>query len=341
MLGNQQLAIIIIFLLGFLSFLLTKYLIKFCFKRKLLNYPNERNLHHEPKPRMGGVAIVVTWFIGLIVLYSLGFVEQHLFFALLSGLPIAIVSFIDDLVEIKPPIRISVHFLSSILAFYFLGGMMPLNSLHALGCSKFILYPLSILGMAWFINLFNFMDGTDGYAAIEAISIALMLFVFSKSLILLLLAIVVLGFLYWNWPKSKIFMGDTGSTQLGFVLIVFGIYIHNQGQFSILNWLIMALPFWFDATFTLIRRMINHENVVQAHKKHVYQRIVQAGYTTSQLCIGLICYNLLLFGIILFYRNFPDWDIFRIILCLITISTMVLLTWRVDKMVPFREKKLK
>ena len=109
--------------------------------------------------------------------------------------------------------------------------------------------------MVWFINLFNFMDGVDGFASVEAIIICAVLFVFSWNFSTILLIVCITGFLCWNWPKAKIFMGDVGSTQLGFILVVFGIYFHNTYEFSILNWIMLASPFWFDATLDSFQTM--------------------------------------------------------------------------------------
>lgn len=326
---------IIIVALGLLTLFLTKFLIAFSKKRHLLSYPNERSLHSTPTPRIGGVAFVATWYIGLLLFFYLGLVESELFFALLSGLLLAMVSLIDDLVGIKPVVRLIVHFVVVVGAFWLLGGIRPLISFNYGEIIHYcIIYPLSVVGMVWFINLFNFMDGIDGYASIEAISIALILFIFSCNPLLLLLFAVVLGFLFWNWPKAKIFMGDIGSTQLGFILIVFGIHFHNKLDFSILNWIMLASPFWFDATYTLYRRWRNREKLSQAHKKHAFQRLVQAGYSHLQVDIGLIVINLIILLLILMYREFfSGLQLPIVVLC---VFAMYIITRKVDKLVPFK-----
>lgn len=323
----------LILLLGISSLFITKWLIAFAKKHNLLNYPNERSLHSVPMPCIGGVAIVITWFVGLIVFFCCGWVDRSLFYAFLCGLPIAIVSLIDDLKEVKPIIRLSVHFVATVVALYFLGGIRALISFDIGFDYQFLVYPLAILGMMWFINLFNFMDGADGYASVEAISISLMLYIYSSSSILLLFIFVVAGFLYWNWPKAKIFMGDTGSTQMGFVLIVLGIYFHNHINFSILNWIMLAAPFWFDATFTLYRRWRNHEKLSLPHKKHAFQRFVLAGYSHKTLCLGLIALNVIIVCLVLLYRTN---DIYKIPVVVITLISMYLLTKLADRFVPFR-----
>jgi Fuc2NAc and GlcNAc transferase len=196
----------------------------------------------------------------------------------------------------------------------------------------FLVYPAAIFGMVWFINLFNFMDGVDGFASTEAIIICSVLFIVSGNLINLLLISCVFGFLFWNWPKAKIFMGDVGSTQLGFILVVLGIYFHNIYKFSILNWIMLSSPFWFDATLTLYRRWRNGEKLSEAHRKHVYQRIVQSGFSHLKVNIYLIAVNCFVVLMILIYREFK---FLQIPLFFLTLLLYYRITRIVDIRMPF------
>jgi Fuc2NAc and GlcNAc transferase len=212
-------------------------------RNKMTVIPNERSLHDIPTPKGGGIAITLTWYAGITVLFFSGIIERSLYLALLSGIMIAVVSLIDDIKGLRPIIRLIVHFITAILAFYFLNGLRPLVMPGININYNLLIYPLAILGMVWFINLFNFMDGVDGFASVEVIAISSVLFVMSWNMISIMLIVSVGGFLCWNWPKAKIFMGDVGSTQLGFILVVLGIYFHNKLQFSILNWIMLTSPF--------------------------------------------------------------------------------------------------
>lgn len=324
---------IIFLVLAIISLSLTNLFRKFAIKKKLYNLPNQRSAHEIPTPRIGGIAIIITWYLGIISFYLLGGIANDLFFALLSGLGIACVSIIDDIREVKPSIRFFVQILVSIIAFYFLGGLRGFFIPDIGFDYSYILYPSVIIGMVWFINLFNFMDGIDGFAANEAISISLILFIFSGSIVNLLLIACIAGFLYWNWPKAKIFMGDAGSTQLGFILIVLGIHFHNTLNLSILNWVMIAAPFWFDASYTLYLRWRKGEKITQAHNKHAYQRLVQAGFSHKKVNLILILINLVIFGLIMVYR-----EIYYSLKLPITIFTIVILYFlykKVNKMVPF------
>jgi Fuc2NAc and GlcNAc transferase len=180
------------------------------------------------------------------------------------------------------------------------------------------------------------MDGVDGFASLEAIVICAVLFVFSWSLAAILLIVCIAGFLYWNWPKASIFMGDVGSTQLGFILVVFGIYYHNKFEFSILNWIMLTSPFWFDATLTLFRRWRNGEKLSEAHRKHVYQRIVQAGFTHEKVNVFLLLINMSIILLIILYREIK---ILQIPLFALSLIFFYLITKYVDRRVPFRKGK--
>lgn len=326
--------IILLFIcLGFLSFALTYFIRLFALKNKIVSIPNERSLHDIPTPHGGGLAIVISWYVGISILFFFSKIDKNLYFALLSGAILTLVSLIDDLRGLKPFIRLIFHFITSIIAFVLLGGLRQLVIPGIQMNYLFLVYPLAIIGMVWFINLFNFMDGVDGFASLEAITICFVLFLLSGSIINLLLLACVSGFLFWNLPKAKIFMGDVGSTQLGFILVVLGIYFHNTYQFSILNWIMLTSPFWFDATLTLYRRWRNGEKLGEAHRKHAYQRIVQAGFSHLKVNVYLLIINLFVVAMILIYREIK---FLQIPLFVLTLSFFYFLTRQVDKRIPFK-----
>lgn len=315
-----------------LSFLLTYLIRHLALRYKILDFPNKRSSHLVPTPRGGGLAIVFTWYIGISILFLLKFINSNLYFALISGVLLAIISLIDDLIRLKPFIRLFVQIFTAIVAFVFLKGINPVFISGIEINAWFLLYPVAIMGIAWFINVFNFLDGIDGYASIEALTIAFVMYIFTGNSINFVLMACVLGFLYWNWPKAKIFMGDVGSTQLGFILIVLGIHFHNGSELSIIHWLMLSSPFWFDATYTLLRRLKNKEQLSQPHKKHVYQRFVQAGYSHSKANFYLIIVNAFIVLLILLSKSF---EILLIPLFLLNILCLYWLTLQVDKKIPF------
>lgn len=326
---------LVILVLAFCSFLLTYIIRQIAIKNKIISIPNERSLHVIPTPVGGGLAIVITWYAGITILFLNGFLERSLYFALLSGAILAIISFIDDIIGLKPVVRLCFHFITAIIAFILIGGLRQLIIPGIELKYMYFLYPFAIIGMVWFINLFNFMDGVDGFASLEAITICIVIYFLSGSIINLILVACISGFLFWNWPKAKIFMGDVGSTQLGFILIVLGIYFHNTFKFSILNWIMLSSPFWFDATLTLYRRWRNGEKLGEAHRKHAYQRIVQAGFSHLKVNAFLLLINVFVIIMILIYREIK---IMQIPLFIFTLIFFFWITKTIDGKVPFRKE---
>lgn len=322
--------------LGVLSFFLTYIIRKLALKHSILDLPNTRSIHKDPTPRGGGLAIVITWYLGISLLFLLERIDTSLYMALMCGALLAIVSFIDDIINLKPVIRLLIQFITALGAFFFLGQLRPLIIPSIEINYPLLIYPFAIVGMVWFINLFNFMDGIDGFASSEAIMISIVLYYFSGSIIPVLLIACISGFLFWNWPKAKIFMGDVGSTQLGFILVVLGLYFHNTYKFSILNWIMLASPFWFDATLTLYRRWRNGEKLSQPHRKHVYQRIVQAGFSHLKVDFILIIINAIIILMIYYYRRY---DLLQVPIYFLCILFLYGITKLVDKKYPFSRTK--
>lgn len=286
-----------------ISFLLT-YLIKnYMIKKSLVASVNERSSHTVPTPHGGGIAIAITWFIGLFYLYFIGQIENNLFYALLFGAVISIVSFFDDIYELSPKVRLIIQAIVAIGGLYFLGGFETLTfGIFDIQNSIFTNI-FAFFMIIWFINLYNFLDGINGYAGSEAVFLSLAGFILFGGNHFLVLAVAVLGFLYWNWNKAKIFMGDVGSTLLGYNVAIFTIYYANQEPTNFWIWIILFGVYWFDATLTLIRRKLNKERLSQAHKKHAYQRLTQAGWSHYKVTNYSIMLNILLFAIVYFISN--------------------------------------
>ncbi|MCG3701753.1 glycosyltransferase family 4 protein [Aliarcobacter butzleri] len=285
------------------SFLLTFFIKNYMIKKSLVASVNERSSHTVPIPHGGGIAIAITWFIGLFYLYFIGQIEENLFCALLFGAVISIVSFFDDIYELSPKLRLIIQAIVAIGGLYFLGGFETLTFWVFDIQNSIFTNIFAFFMIIWFINLYNFLDGINGYAGSEAIFLSLAGFILFGGNHFLVLAVAVLGFLYWNWNKAKIFMGDVGSTLLGYNIAIFTMYYANQEPTNFWIWIILFGVYWFDATLTLIRRKLNKERLSQAHKKHAYQRLTQAGwshYKVTNYSIGL---NILLFAIVFFISN--------------------------------------
>lgn len=291
-----------------LSYSLTFFVRKWAINRSILDVPNERSSHTIPTPRGGGIAIAISWFTGLIYVYITDKIDQALFLALLSGLPLALIGILDDIMNLKPGLRFLIQFLSAGLALFFLSGLQLLDFGLFSVEYQWLLIPIGIIAIMWAVNLFNFLDGIDGYISTEVIFICIAYFVIFQENITLILALAVLGFLAWNWPKAKIFMGDVGSTLLGFNIAILAIYYQNETEISIIVSLILTSVFWFDATITLLRRIKNKEKLKEAHRKHAYQRIVQAGFSHQKTVLWALALNIVGFGLAWMAIRFENWN---------------------------------
>lgn len=286
-----------------LSFILTYIIKNYYIKNTLVDEINERSSHSVPTPHGGGIAIAITWFAGLIYLYLTDVIDTQLFYALMLGIIISVVSFFDDIYELSVKVRLLAQSLVSFGGLYFLGGLGSLDfGLFSID-NQLVTNLFAFLLIVWFINLYNFLDGINGYAGSEALFLALAGFVLFGGAHFLVLAVAVLGFLYWNFGNAKIFMGDVGSTLLGYSVAIFTLYYANQEPTNLWIWIVLFGLFWFDATLTLIRRKLNGEQLSKAHKKHAYQRLNQSGWSHFKVTNYSIVINIILFGIVYFVSN--------------------------------------
>ena len=295
--------LIFIVLLFVLSFVLTYIVKQIAIKKSLVAEVSERSSHSIPTPHGGGIAISLTWFIGISYLYYINDINISLYYALMVGLIISIVSYFDDLFELSAKLRLVVQSLVALLGLYFLGGLERIDLIFFTIDNDILTNIFAFFMIIWFINLYNFLDGIDGYAGSEAIFLGLAGYILFGDSYFLVLVSASLGFLVWNWHKAKIFMGDVGSTLLGYNISIFAIYYQN-GNFnvstSILVWVVLFGVFCFDATYTLIRRKLNGERISEAHKKHAYQRLNQSGWAHDKVVKYSILVNILLFCIVYF-----------------------------------------
>ncbi|WP_445940604.1 MraY family glycosyltransferase [Pseudomonas sp.] len=276
--------VLFIAVLAVLSWGLTGLLRHYALARSLMDVPNARSSHSLPTPRGGGVAIVITFLLGLCASFFTGLgIDSDLFYALAgAGLSIALLGFLDDHGHIAARWRLLGHFVAAAWALYWLGGMPPLTAFDGTLHLGWVGHVLAAVYLVWLLNLYNFMDGIDGIASVEAICVCLggaVLYAVTgtSSLIsvtvlpLLMLVVGVVGFLIWNFPPARIFMGDAGSGFLGIVLGIFSLQAGWVNPLLFWGWLILLGVFIVDATLTLLRRLLRREKVYEAHRSHAYQ----------------------------------------------------------------------
>jgi Fuc2NAc and GlcNAc transferase len=281
-----------------ISLLLTRAVREAAVAQGLLDVPNERSSHAIPTPRGGGVAIVIGSLGAWSVLWALRAVDLDLFMALtVGGLAVAVVGLIDDRRPLPASVRLLVHIASAAWAVAWLGKSSLTGMVLPGGTAAQV---AAVLGIVWMLNLFNFMDGIDGIAASEAVFIGwgggLLLLLTGGSLSVtataLALGAACLGFLLWNWPPAKIFMGDVGSGYLGFAMGVLIVAVAHENPVTFWAWLILGGVFFVDATLTLIRRMFRGERVYQAHRSHAYQWLARRWRSHKVVTVMVLTINL-------------------------------------------------
>ena len=250
--------------------------------QRLLDVPNDRSSHCRPTPRGGGLGLVVAHLVGVLAASLLALATCELATMLIGGgLLVATVGLLDDLGHVQVSRRLICHLLAFVWAVWWLGGLPPVD----FGFGAIDLGPMGTVPMlvylVWFLNLFNFMDGIDGIAGAQALSMSvtasLLLWIcadgVNSALPLLLLAAATGGFLVWNWPPAKIFMGDVGSGYLGFALGALALWTVVEGWLTVWVWLILGGAFLADATVTLLVRARHGTTLAEAHRSHAYQRL--------------------------------------------------------------------
>ncbi|MGR8979226.1 MAG: MraY family glycosyltransferase [Gammaproteobacteria bacterium] len=261
------------------SSLLTGLFRRYALKANMVDIPNPRSSHSMPTPRGGGVAIIIAF---LFALLFLNFTDespvQSMETLWVSGGIVALIGFWDDHLHIAACWRLLAHFTAAFWAIFALGGFPPLNFFGYTLYFGWFGYLLGALFLVWLINLYNFMDGIDGIAGIEAVTVCLggvLLYFITNTHSLweepALLMMASAGFLFWNFPQAKIFMGDAGSGFLGMVLGFIALKAARLSPEFFWSWLILLGVFIVDATWTLLRRFLQGERLYQAHRSHAYQ----------------------------------------------------------------------
>jgi Fuc2NAc and GlcNAc transferase len=266
----------------------------------LLDIPNPRSSHLLPTPRGGGLAIVLATTVGFALLAVIGAVDRAFYAALLGGLAVGIVGLADDRHVVRPGIRLTVHFAAALWALVWLGGLPALqigDKLFALGRAGYL---LGAMGVVWTLNLFNFMDGIDGIAASEGVFVACAGAAIALAggqsheipSVALLFGAACLGFLVWNWPPAKIFMGDVGSGYVGYVLALLALGSARDSPVALLVWSILGGVFIVDATVTIARRMLRGDRIYEAHRTHAYQWISRRWRSHRRTTVAVMVVNL-------------------------------------------------
>lgn len=264
---------------AFLSLVLTALIRRYALSRSLIDIPNARSSHTVPTPRGGGVSIVVAFLLATVALGLAGLISSSVAIALTgAGALVAVLGFMDDHGHIAARWRLLGHFAAAVWALIWLDGLAPVRVIGMTVHPGVIGQILAAFYLVWMLNLYNFMDGIDGIASVEALTVCggiSLIYVLSGSTGILwgpmLLAAAVIGFLYWNFPPARIFMGDAGSGFLGIVLGILSVQASWTSPQLFWAWLILLGVFVVDATVTLFHRLLRGEKIYEAHRSHAYQ----------------------------------------------------------------------
>ncbi|WP_460062350.1 MraY family glycosyltransferase [Pseudomonas sp. S2_A05] len=282
------------------SLLMTFVLRRYALHRQLIDMPNARSSHTVPTPRGGGVAIVVSFLAALAAVAAVGILPLDQFAGLFgAGLIVALIGFADDHGHIAARWRLLGHFAAASWLLVCFGGLPRLNVFGFDLDLEWYGAILAAVYLVWVLNLYNFMDGIDGIAGAVAICVTVVGAVLyywcghpQQVWTPLLLASACAGFLIWNFPPAKIFMGDAGSGFLGIILASMALQAASIEPQLLWSWLILMGVFVVDATYTMLRRLIRGEKIYEAHRSHAYQYASRQHSSHKKVTLSVVLINI-------------------------------------------------
>ncbi|MCH9695871.1 MAG: glycosyltransferase family 4 protein [Gammaproteobacteria bacterium] len=294
----NKLDLLIVVIAFLVSVAVTGWMRSYALRANMLDVPNHRSSHQVATPRGGGLSIVLVFVVAVITLLLVRDLDKNAAVGfLLGGSLVAGIGFVDDRSSISAKWRFLVQIIAAVIVVVCIGGL-PAVQIGPLTSDFGVFgYAMAVIFAVWFTNAFNFMDGIDGIAASEAICIAVGGFVLASdtthaaSVLLAALSAATLGFLMWNWPPAKIFMGDVGSAFLGFILIGIALHASHEGLVSVWSWLILAGIFVVDATVTLSTRMVRRYDWLSAHRDHAYQKASRRYGSHARVTMAVVAIN--------------------------------------------------
>ncbi len=277
-----------------ISFATTPLVKKMAYKIGAIDVPKDgRRMHKQPIPRLGGLAIALAFLLTVLLFAEL---DRQIRGILLGAVIIVVLGVVDDCLALKASFKFVVQIFAAVVVIYhgctirYLSNPLVCSATQYLDLKNWSV-PITIIWILAITNAVNFIDGLDGLAVgVSAISAATLLVIAllvgeaGIAVILTALLGACLGFLPYNFNPAKIFMGDTGSTFLGFILACLSI----QGMFKLYAVISFAVPFLilgvpiFDICFAVIRRLARHQSPMQADRGHIHHRLIDMGFSQKQ-----------------------------------------------------------
>jgi Fuc2NAc and GlcNAc transferase len=275
---------------------------RFAERRKMIDIPNARSSHSRATPRGGGLAIVASFSVALLCLAFKRLLDwRTVGVLLLSGWLVAAIGLIDDKYSLNARVRFVTQVVAAAL-FVLAFGVPSMSPFAALGFHYQVgVTVVALLALTWSSNLFNFMDGIDGIAGSEAVFFAGAAAWINSirhgdpglTVAMLCLAVVCSGFLWWNWPPAKIFMGDVGSGFLGLMLPMLALLATQHSAIPLQVWIILGGCFVVDASMTLARRVMRGERWFEAHRLHGYQHLARRWRSHQKVTLQYVAINVI------------------------------------------------
>jgi UDP-N-acetylmuramyl pentapeptide phosphotransferase/UDP-N-acetylglucosamine-1-phosphate transferase len=315
----------ILSLSSFLTSLLAVSLIKQRFSQQLLDIPNDRSSHSQPIPRGGGLGFTIAFALTSAISFFFLPPSLPLLPLWLALIPLTIVGILDDRQGVPSSIRYLVQLSAAGIATAYLGAFPQPWLLGFRMFGQIVAIAFTLIGLTAIVNFYNFMDGLDGLVVgCTAVQLGFLALYLNQPILWLLVA-ALLGFLIWNWSPAKIFMGDAGSTVLG-ATVAIALLSTNKNPSEAWSALAITLPLVGDAIYTLFCRLLRRENIFQAHRSHLYQRLQQSGWSHAQVASTYIGITLLVASSISFFGVLGAWMSFIAILVAIILGEIYL--WR-------------
>lgn len=299
-----------------LSFTLTVLAMHYSRRQGLYDQPGERRSHQIATLRGGGIAILLS-----IVLTQVYLVSQKLLtldISLLFSLNLTAIGLIgwwDDHRPLAARYRLIMQILVTSCVIVYLLYLLVLSGNIVISWTVLALAIVSVISMCWLINLLNFMDGSNGLAAMQGLFCCVLFAVLlfqqgdqTGGLIAASAAAAILGFLPWNWPLKRVFMGDSGSYAIGFTLAFLSAYAYWYSAISVAMIILLQALFLVDSTATLIMRVVQGKRWYTAHREHAYQRLIMMGMSHTKVLMIYTIINIFFILPILGYAQSELWN---------------------------------
>lgn len=285
-----------------LTALLTWGWIKIAQANSILDQPERRRLHLKRIPRAGGVSIALVLIAASIFVLHESHGDGYWPLIAISIVLYAVLGFLDDLKPLGSSMKLFLHLLVAIVIFF--TALLPMSMSFMVSMLVAIIYMV-------FVNIWNFMDGSNGLVSMQSLIIVIGFiglgdFPDNTLYFALTLAACCLGFLPFNFPVARVFLGDVGSHVLGAAVVGLAILVYFEGRWTLLEILCLTSALWVDATMTLLRRYHRGYTITQAHRSHLYQYAIRRGKSHAAVCWYYVFWTLAVIATIAYGRHLQE-----------------------------------